>query len=156
MTIAERFWPKVDKGGGPDACWIWTAWRNDRGYGQIRMRSQDGTWRMPLATHVSLKLAGIHLPPGMFALHRCDNPPCVNPAHLFVGTKRDNSRDMVAKGRSATGERHGRSKLTEHDVIDIRSLAAFGARFSTLGMAFDVADTTIRRIVRREIWGQVA
>lgn len=92
--LADRFEDKVDRSGGPDACWPWTGVRTDRGYGQIWV---DGGHRP--ATHVALELAGVDIPDGMVACHHCDNPMCVNPAHLFVGTASDNMRDMLAKGR---------------------------------------------------------
>lgn len=93
--LAKRFWDRVDfKPGGK--CWLWTGSLSDRGYGYLR---HEG--RIRRATHLSWEYAnGASFPAGMFACHHCDNPPCVNPEHLFVGTARDNSLDMVAKGRA--------------------------------------------------------
>lgn len=93
--ISERFWKKVKK-GGPDDCWIWTGCVNGGGYGQI---SAGGPRRMIPAHRVALLLDGTDVPLGKYVLHKCDNPPCVNPRHLFVGTNSDNMKDMVAKGR---------------------------------------------------------
>ena len=100
--LLDRFWEKVNKHGPipanhPDLglCWLWTAHTADFGYG--RMHIVGG----PARTHrISWELHNGPIPAGMLVLHHCDNPPCVNPAHLFLGTAGDNMRDMVAKGRN--------------------------------------------------------
>src|SRR5687767_4720826 len=90
--LSERFWEKVRK---TDGCWLWTASRNAKGYGQIMYQ------RRPIHAHrVSWQLANGPIPDGLCVLHRCDNPQCVNPGHLFLGTIVDNNRDMFAKGRA--------------------------------------------------------
>lgn len=97
QTLAERFWSKVDRRGA-DQCWPWTGARDARGYGSIH---HDGRRRR--ATQVSWSLAnGEAFPEGKCACHTCDNPPCVNPAHLWPGTVRENALDAKAKGRLAT------------------------------------------------------
>lgn len=99
------FWAKVDKSGGDDACWIWTAFRLRAGYGLFKWYGKDTG-----AHRVSWELAHGAIPDGLWVLHNCpggDNPACVNPAHLWLGTQQDNTDDMVKKGRSATGVRHG-------------------------------------------------
>jgi hypothetical protein len=97
---ASRFWQYVDQSGGPDACWPWMGTRIAEGYGQILEYG-----RKRPATHVALEIAGSPVPPGLFALHHCDNPPCVNPTHLFIGNQTDNARDKMAKGRFVLGVR---------------------------------------------------
>jgi hypothetical protein len=123
-ALAERFWEKVDK-GGPEhpvlktRCWIWVACRTDEGYGRIIIRG----W-VAKAHRVAWELANGPIRAGLLVCHRCDNPPCCNPAHLFEGTGLDNSRDMVAKGRGkrrnfdATHCRHGHAYTTENTYWD--------------------------------------
>ncbi len=93
--VAERFWPKVDR-RGPDECWEWKAARQAEGYGKMFTTNRC---RPERAHRVSWVLHHGPIPDGMFVLHRCDNPPCVNPAHLFLGTNLDNIEDMGRKGR---------------------------------------------------------
>lgn len=95
--LAERFWSKVDKTAGLTGCWIWTGCTQVDGYGQIWV--EDG---MRPAHRVAFELVEGIIPVGLEVLHRCDNPICVNPFHLFTGTQSDNIRDCVAKGRHAS------------------------------------------------------
>jgi hypothetical protein len=90
MSIEARFWPKVEKTAG---CWIWRGSRDRNGYGRISERNKP-----QLAHRVSWRIHHAAEPTAC-VLHRCDNPPCVNPAHLFLGSRADNSKDMIAKGR---------------------------------------------------------
>ena len=150
--LADRFWPKVDKSGGPSSCWLWTAGVvGGTGYGKI----QDTRGGRYLRAHrVSWELAHGPIPDGMRVLHRCDNPPCVNPAHLFLGTDADNQHDMRAKGRfiQPRGERAGQAKLTTEQVLRIRSdprtLREIAADYGTGLMA-------VSRIKRRLAWKHV-
>ena len=98
MTL-EQFWAHVRKS---DGCWLWTGYVDHRGYGRLTWRGQN----YRLAHRVSYELAHAD-PAGLCVCHRCDNPLCVRPEHLFLGTRADNNRDMVAKGRQAAGERSG-------------------------------------------------
>lgn len=102
-SLADRFWRKVTRASN-DECWLWIGSTDSKGYGQIRMPGSKATGRGRLryATHVSLELAGRgSVPDGMEALHTCDNPPCVNPAHLVIGTHRENMQDSWQKGRAS-------------------------------------------------------
>ena len=103
---------RVQKSG----CWECTSHRQSgMGYTTV---SRDG--RQVYAHRIMYERENGPIPAGMCVLHRCDNPACINPAHLFLGTKGDNTRDCIAKGRIARGERHGVARLTRSDVLDIR------------------------------------
>lgn len=98
-STAERFWAKVEKG---DGCWLWTASVNRRGYGKFKLRS----YVQVSAPRVAWMLTNGEVPDGMFVCHTCDNPLCVNPSHLWIGTCADNNRDMMEKGRHPSSLRH--------------------------------------------------
>lgn len=134
-AMLERFWAKVKK-GGPDDCWTWTGSTSARGYGQTSF----GGFSM-FAHRVSWMIHFGPIPADMYVLHRCDNPPCINPNHLFLGTNQDNYDDRDAKGRVAHGERAAKAKLTAAQVMDIR---ASDEPDSVLGRRYGVYASTIR------------
>lgn len=150
-TIA-RFWSHVDK-RGPDDCWPWIG-ANVRGYGYFQTgslsRGTAKTWRAP---RVAVSLDG--RPPGdAVVMHRCDNPPCCNPAHLELGTHRDNARDKVAKGRSgrSPGAANGCAKLTDADAAEILRLRRAGVSGRAVAKQFGVSDATVCNIFRGKRW----
>lgn len=147
-----RFWPKVRKG---PKCWEWTASKNPRGYGRFRMRPLKRGWMVEYAHRLSWILAFGPIPEGMQVLHECDNPPCVRPAHLFLGTISDNMADKVAKGRQLQGERKAGAKLTSSQVLEIRRRykgSRTRPRQKDLALEFGVSQRTISRIIRRKKW----
>ena len=151
-----RFWAKV-KRGADNECWEWTAARFKSGYGAIQFGGRGG--RKFRAHRVSFALANNgELPDGLNICHACDNPPCVNPAHLYAGTQADNMSDMKTKGRlvNPTGERHGESKLTAADVIAIRAASANGEIQRTIATRFGVTRSQVSNIVNRKSWTHIA
>jgi hypothetical protein len=136
----------------PNGCWRWSRALDPQGYGTIRVARRN------MAAHRAAWIAWRGpVPEGLCVLHRCDNPPCVNPDHLFLGTRGDNSRDMVAKGRSAFGERQGHSRLTAADVAEIRRLVAAGELTQReIGARYGVRDTAVCRIASGKRWGRLA
>lgn len=122
--VADRFWPKVERRGVAE-CWPWLASvrRKDEGYGAFWLSG-----RHQPAPRVAYELTHGPIAPGLVACHRCDNPRCCNPAHIFIAAPKDNDADRVAKGRQARGSRNAASKLTERQVWAIRRLRRFGVK----------------------------
>lgn len=98
--VADRFWDKTDRRG---RCWLWLAARDRKGYGKFGVGTLGHDRRVESAHRVAWELTRGPIPGGMYVLHHCDNPWCVNPDHLWLGTRADNAADMVAKGRSTKG-----------------------------------------------------
>lgn len=140
----ERFWSKVDKSGG---CWEWTAHKDRHGYGRIYKGG-----RQALAHRVVYELINGVIPDGLCVCHRCDNRSCVRPNHLFLGTNRENIDDMIKKGRMLKGEQHGRAKLTNEEVFQIRNGANSGVKQKTLARDHHVSKQLISRIVNGDLW----
>ena len=155
--IAERFWPKVAKG---DGCWEWTGHRLE-GYGRITEGGDNGK---ELGAHrVSWEIHFGPIPDGLSVLHHCDNPPCVRPNHLFLGTTRDNAKDMGAKGRAGIqrhphlyrGTAKGSSKLTEEAVREIRKLGLTDMTQRAIARRFHVTPSVICEVLKRRAWAHV-
>src|ERR1700686_397720 len=154
MTERERYWAKVKK-AGPDECWLWTASRYSFGYGCFRLSRV----KKNCAAHLySFALYYGGIPDGMHVLHKCDNPPCVNPAHLFPGTDADNATDRTNKGRtknpSYKGIAHPRNKLSEQDIREIRRLAGEVTQ-RYLGLYYGVSQAQISHIVTKKLWNHL-
>lgn len=132
-----RFWRFVTP-GDPDACWEWTGARNEHGYGRLNL-GRAGAGQIK-AHRASFEIHVGSIPDGMSVCHRCDNPPCVNPAHLFVGSMTDNLRDAAAKGR--TGPQNGGSKpcrtITDEDVRAVREAMARGEDSRAVAARFGI------------------
>jgi hypothetical protein len=168
IDMKARFWDKVDKSAGPEGCWEWKAARTGNGYGAFRMPrhgKQEGAHR------VAYELAHGSIPDEMFVCHVCDNPLCVNPAHLFLGTSADNTQDRSAKGRTSKGDKHifrihperhargervGAAKLTEDQVLSIRhEYESGGVTLRDLGERFGISSVQCGNIVRGDSWAHV-
>lgn len=131
----------------PDApgCWLWAQAPQPSGYGRVRIQGRSVfTHRLSWEVHYGA------IPPGMFVCHRCDTPICVNPNHLFLGTPADNSADRDRKRRQAFGSRISAARLTEADVIQIRSTQ--GMTYSAMARQFGVCKSTIGQIRRNQNW----
>jgi hypothetical protein len=161
--MRTRLWDRIDMSAGPDGCWPWRGRVGYRdGYGRF------GDWLVH--RRVWFEVNG-PIPEGMLICHHCDNRPCCNPKHLFLGTQADNLADMVAKGRSASGDRSGarrhperlwrgsqipQSKVTEADVPDIRARAAAGESQRSIGLSHGLTQGAVWSIVQRRTWRHVA
>lgn len=133
--LTERFWSKVEV-RGKDECWPWKAAtrRKEEGYGAFWMNGRHHP-----ANRVALQLSGVNVPDGMVACHTCDNPGCCNPAHLFVGTPRENNDDKVLKGRNPKGQSHGMARLTDAQTAEILSLKPASGKRLAAGMPQEIA-----------------
>lgn len=149
VNIAKRFWSRVDK-RSPEECWLWKGRRHANGYGSF-----DLGGRPHQASRMAFTLTKGD-PGDLHVCHSCDNPPCCNPSHLWLGTPKDNHADMIAKGRqrynAARGEKCSKSKLTRNDVLYIR---ASTAPHKALGRQFGVSGTAIAHIRKRKNWAHV-
>jgi hypothetical protein len=147
-TIA-RFWAKVDRLDAA-GCWEWTARRHRQGYGEIMIGR-----RKTKAHRVSWTIARGPIPDGVCVLHRCDNPACCNPDHLFLGTQADNIHDMVRKGRQGTGNRSGarpNCKLTPEIAAAIRKEWSERPTQKTLAQRYGVSQGAVSLVVRKKTW----
>jgi hypothetical protein len=149
-SVEERFWAKV-RVGAPDECWEWTGMRGPapNNYGFMFKSSNPRRWYR--AHRLSYELHRGPIPEGMHVCHNCDNPPCCNPAHLFLGTHADNMRDRREKGRTGAEKRrgvaNGRAKLSDAQVAEIRRRHKAGESQSALGREFRVRQGHISRLV---------
>ncbi len=158
VPVTERFWRFVTS-GPPDQCWLWRgAIDPQTGYGRI---NSGGAHGKALEAHrVSWEIHHGPIPSGMMVCHSCDNRPCVNPAHHFLGDALRNNTDMDAKGRRkngpSPGEKNGSAKLTEDQVREIRRRRANGEKGVTLATEFGVQGSTISWIITGKHWKNIA
>lgn len=153
----ERFLSCLDRSGGPEACWPWLRSRKPSGYGHIGVAEGGERWDV-IAHRLAYVLMVGPIPDGLDVLHSCDNPPCCNPAHLFVGTRRDNNRDKAAKGRAnaPSGSGHHKARLSEAAVADIRRRLDSGkATAAELATEYGTTAATVRRAGRGALWRHV-
>lgn len=145
--IAERFARNFAKGAD---CWLWSGTLDRDGYGRFGLNN-----RQPAAHRISWQLHKGEIPAGLNVCHHCDTPACVNPDHLFLGTQKDNLSDCARKGRTALGEKQGRSKLRVPDVLEIRRMGAVGIPQRTIASQFNVSQSSVSDIVSRRKWPHV-
>lgn len=155
-TLAERFWEKVDK-QSPTDCWNWLATKTGFGYGTIRVGSlTDGTRRKEMTHRLSYTMhTGLEIPKGKVVMHSCDNPSCVNPAHLSVGSYAENGKAAYDRKRrlptSGKGEKSHRAILTKDDVSRIRAVG-YTKSARELAEEFKVSKSTITAIRIGDNW----
>lgn len=146
----ENFWAKVDKSQGDEGCWIWTGAKQGgrKGkYGAFQMG-----WKNQKRAHrLSFEIANGPIPDGMMVCHACDTPLCVNPAHLFLGTAKDNTADMDAKGRrvSCKGSQNGASKLT---IKEVRSIYLDPRTNREIAQEYSINPNLASQIRHRKVW----
>ena len=145
----DRFWSKVDRSGGLEACWPWLGAQSNYGYGSLTRRQHRVS-----ATRLIYSWLVALIPEGLCVLHRCDNPPCVNPTHLCK-THKANSEDMARKDRSAFGVKQGAVKLDNARVLRMRAEHAAGATQQSLADKFGVHIMTVNAVVRYQTWRRV-
>ena len=150
-NVSERFWPKVQK---TPTCWLWTGSKDTQGRGQFWVREKQHSVR---AHRVAYELCIGKIPADLFCCHTCDNPSCVKPAHLFLGTQKDNMADCSKKDRTPHGTEHHKAKLSPESVRQIRVLYRTG-NFSQRGLAleFGVCQRTICQVLVKRTWRRVA
>lgn len=149
LPVSERFWSKVAKGSANE-CWLWQEATTEDGYGRFKLDSISC-----LAHRVAWFLTYSRWPE-LCVLHKCDNPPCVNPNHLFEGTRADNNQDKVKKGRQPRGEQNGKGKLTEVQVKDILQLLNEGRHtHREIAKMFNVGKTIIGNINIGKKWKHI-
>lgn len=158
QKTVERFWSYVNRNG--DGCWTWKGSCLKTGYGSFKLAS----YTMRLAHRVAYAIAHGGLQAGAIVCHRCDNPSCVRPDHLFLGTHQVNSDDMVQKGRHYSrtrpeivlrGEAHGRARLTVEQVLEIRRRVAANEDRAALAREYGVTRNLIYAIQYRRLWKSI-
>jgi hypothetical protein len=165
MGMRDRFNSKIK--ANPDTkCWEWCGTLANTGYGYFRLNGKN-----KYAHRVAYELYVGMIPSGLFVCHKCDNKRCVNPSHLFLGTPKENTHDSIKKGRWPTGkqsgsytkpekrrrgESHGQAKLSSSIVLEIRALYNDGGLSQrTLAAKYDLSQSQIGRILRRESWAHI-
>jgi len=142
----ERFWEKVEK-LGPRDCWLWTASRQEQGYGQIVTRYGRDKRTGEKAHRVSWEIHFGQIPAGALVCHRCDQPACVNPRHLFLGTQLENVHDCISKNRFATKISEGDVRLIieRRKTMKLREIAA----------EFGISESNVSMILSGKRWGRI-
>jgi hypothetical protein len=154
MLITEKqkelFWSRIDKEKSEFFdCWEWTGRVNGKGYGEIDFHQFSHSY----SHRIAWILTNGEIPDGLCVLHECDNPPCCNPDHLYLGTNKDNVDDKMRKGRHRCGQDAGTSKLVNEEVLEIRRLYnEDGMRISCIARKYRRGYNTIRYIVNGVHW----
>jgi len=133
-----------------NGCWDWIAARYQNGYGYVRI---PHTRKNTMAHRMAWMLTYGEIPDGMYVCHHCDNPSCVNPEHLFLGTQKDNMRDMNNKKRSNhQGIHNSQAKITKHDADIIRARTTLGEPRRWLAIEYGLAKSTVQAVITAKTW----
>lgn len=151
VKLAVKFWNKTER-RGDDECWPWHGEQNNMGYGRIAFGAKKNRKRI-FAHHAALLIHGFEVK-GV-VMHTCDNPNCVNPRHLRLGTQADNLADMRTKKRHNFGERNGMAKLTNEQVVTIKKLIDEGVSAKEIASLYSLSSHSIRDIKTGRRWGEV-
>lgn len=159
LTLATRLHERTARGSDAE-CWEWQGCRDKKGYGRIGGGADAISKSSLLTNRVAWALANNAAPPSdMLVIHSCDNPPCVNPAHLSLGDAKENTRQMMERERNgfnpSIGERNGNSKLTSEDVFYIKTALSRGIPGAAIGRCFGVKKETINSIARGLTWRSI-
>lgn len=149
-AMEARFWSLVEK-GATTACWLWRGGKSLDGYGVFSIKNVQHR-----ATHVAYTLATGEAVGDFLVMHRCDNPPCVNPVHLVRATQLENRRDAAEKGRTARGERHAQAKMHDAEVARIKRRFSLGARAADIAREFGIPYERSWRIGKGRAWRHVS
>lgn len=154
--MTHLFWERAEK-GDEDQCWLWRGSFNHKGYGKLGFTQRvSGRYISICAHRLSYRLFRGKMPKNICVLHDCDNPPCVNPKHLFLGTNGDNVADMVQKGRQAKGVKKWGAKFSEDQVREIRRCYAAGeASQKELAAEYGVETGTMCHLLQKHTWAHV-
>lgn len=146
--LDDKFWSLVLK---TDGCWLWQGSLNSAGYGRLKYHQ-----KFYFAHRLAYMLAYGEIMPGVAVCHRCDNPRCVRPDHLFLGTTADNNADRERKGRTCAGQAHKWTRLTPTQVREIRHrYAEGGITKAALAREYHVWPSAIGQIIRRKCWADL-
>lgn len=146
----ELFWNMVEN-KDPDDCWLWLGKKTRDGYGSLRRNG-----RVYSAHRVSYEISTGNSPDGFCVMHTCDNPACVNPRHLMLGTHKENMQDMVRKGRQGVQPKNKKPPIPASDVLSIRRNYLMGQSKNSLAREFGITTNSVRDIIKRVIRKDVA
>lgn len=152
-ALTELFWRNVEIRTESE-CWLWLGCLDEDGYGRANFYTVSGK-RVRIAHRIAYELFYKQAPGELQVCHKCDNPPCVNPHHLFLGTHKENHADKKRKGRAPVGDRNWMAALTEKEIPNVRRLRSEGLTCDQLARRYGVSAVAISKICRRETWKHV-
>lgn len=159
LSAEDRLWASVDRSGGPESCWEWSGTTRPSGYGQITVRRHSGEQSTMRVHRLAYMICKGQIPAGMFVCHSCDNRRCCNPAHLWLGTPKQNTSDMFTKGRDRhnppKGEACFSAKVTEAEVMEMRLMRQSGIPIKDIASKFGICRPNASRLTRGLTWKSV-